>query len=268
MKPELILHNPRYFVGTVALVLVMWVMAPVATVPAGSRGVMTTFGKPAGTALGEGIHWRTPISDTLHIVNVSTVKAEIDGDAASRDLQSVHMKIALNYHVRPEAAVTVFRDLGNDPEGRIIGPAVQEAMKAVAARYTAEELIAKRPDVSSAIIAQLRDRMTRHGLVVDEFSIMNFRFSKSFDEAIEAKTTAEQLKLKADRDLDRIRVEAEQRVAMAQAEAASLRAQKEQITPELLKLREIENQREAIKKWNGQLPQYSGQSAIPFIQVK
>jgi len=254
-------------VGVVALVFV-WALAPIATVPAGHRGVITTFGKPSDQAFSEGIHWRTPISDTMHLVNVSTVKAEVQGDAASRDLQSVHMSIALNYHVKPDAAVTVFRDLGNDPENRIVSPSVQEAMKSVTARYTAEELIAKRADVSSAIVAQLHDRMSRHGLVVDEFSIVNFRFSKSFDEAIEAKTTAEQLKLKADRDLERIRVEAEQRVAMAQAEAASLRAQKEQITPELLKLREIENQREAIKKWNGQLPQYSGQGALPFIQVK
>nr|WP_233177009.1 prohibitin family protein [Ralstonia sp. ASV6] len=257
-----------YAALSVAAILLLWALAPIATVPAGHRGVITTFGKPSDTAYSEGIHWRTPISDTMHLVNVSTMKAEIQGDAASRDLQSVHMTIALNYHVKPEAAVTVFRDLGNDPENRIIAPSVAEAMKSVTARYTAEELIAKRADVSMAIVDQLRDRMTRHGLAVDEFSIINFRFSKSFDEAIEAKTTAEQLKLKADRDLDRIRVEAEQRVAMAQAEAASLRAQKEQITPELLKLREIENQREAIKKWNGQLPQYSGQGALPFIQVK
>ncbi len=263
--------NGKFAVRTVAAVigiLLMWKLAPYATVPAGHRGVITTFGKPSETVYSEGIHWRTPISDSMHVVNVSTVKAEVDGDSASRDLQSVHMKVALNYHVKPEAVVKVFRDLGNDPEGRIIAPAVQEAMKAVVARYTAEELIAKRPDVSTAIVSQLRDRMQRHGLMVDEFSIMNFRFSKSFDEAIEAKTTAEQLKLKADRDLERIKVEAEQRVAMAQAEALSLRAQKEQITPELLKLREIENQREAIKKWNGVLPQYSGQAAVPFLQVR
>lgn len=255
-------------IGVALVLILIFAFRPFATVPPGHRGVITTFGKPSETVYSEGIHWRTPVSDQMHLVNVSTLKAEVDGESASRDLQSVHMKVALNYHARPEAAVTVFRDLGNDPEARIVVPAVQEAMKAVVARYTAEELIAKRSDVSSAIITQLRDRMHRHGLVVDEFSIMNFRFSRSFDEAIEAKTTAEQLKLKADRDLERIRVEAEQRVAMAQAEAASLRVQKEQITPELLKLREIENQREAVRKWNGVLPQFTGQLPLPFLPLK
>ncbi|WBF05259.1 prohibitin family protein [Burkholderia phage CSP3] len=247
--------------------LLLWALAPFATVPAGHRGVITSFGAPSGEVYSEGIHFRLPIRDTMNLVQVATQRADIKGDAASKDLQSVHMEVALNWHIRPEAAVGVFRDLGNDPEGRIVLPAAQEAMKSVVARYTAEELISKRSDVSSAIITHLRDRMQRHGLVVDEFSITNFKFSKSFDEAIEAKTTAEQLKLKADRDLERIKVEAEQQVARAKAEAESLRAQKEQVTPELLRLREVENQREAIKKWNGQLPVYSGGGAVPFINV-
>jgi len=53
--------------------------------------------------------------------------------------------------------------------------------------------------------------MARHGSVIDEFSIVSFNFSKTFDEAIEAKTTAEQLKMKAERDLQRIEVDAQQK---------------------------------------------------------
>lgn len=242
-------------------------LALFATVPAGYRGVITSFGAPGADVLAEGIHFRVPIRDSMHLVEVATQRTPIVGDAASKDLQSVHMEVSLNWHTKPEAAVTVFRDLGNEPEARIVTPAAQEAMKSVVARYTAEELISKRSDVSAAIVAHLRDRMQRHGLVVDEFSITNFKFSKSFDEAIEAKTTAEQLKLKADRDLERIRVEAEQQVARAKAEADSLRSQKEQVTPELLRLREVENQREAIKKWDGKLPTYSGGGAIPFLNL-
>jgi regulator of protease activity HflC (stomatin/prohibitin superfamily) len=163
--------------------------------------------------------------------------------------------------------VSVFRDLGNEPGQRIIIPSVQEAVKAVTARFTAEELIARRTDVRDQIIAQLRERLGRHGIMVDEFSIVNFNFSKSFNDAIEAKTTAEQLKLKAERDLQRIEVEARQRVAQAKAEAESLAVQRQQVTPELIRLREMENQRQAIEKWDGKLPNVAG-GAIPFINVK
>ncbi|MGZ5201065.1 MAG: prohibitin family protein [Telluria sp.] len=256
----------KLFIGAVVLLL-LWALTPFATVPAGFRGVMTTFGNPSDQVLTEGIHFRVPLAQKLNLVNVSIQKGEGDGDAASRDLQTVHTRIALNYHVKPDAAVSVFRDLGNEPGTRIIIPSVQEAVKAVTAHFTAEELIAKRTDVRDEIVTQLRERLARHGIVVDEFSIVNFNFSHSFNEAIEAKTTAEQLKLKAERDLQRIEVEAKQRVVQAKAEAESLAVQRQQITPELIQLRQMENQRMAIEKWDGKLPNVSG-GAVPFINVK
>ncbi|CAH0298860.1 hypothetical protein SRABI118_04325 [Massilia sp. Bi118] len=257
---------PLKVIGIVVALILVVSLAPFGTVPAGHRGVMTTFGSPSSEVLSEGIHFRIPLAQKLNLVNVSIQKGEGDGDAASRDLQIVHTRVALNYHVQPSAAVTVFRDLGNEPGTRIIIPSVQEAVKAVTARFTAEELIAKRTDVRDQIVAQLRERLGRHGIVVDEFSIVNFNFSRSFNEAIEAKTTAEQLKLKAERDLLRIEVEAKQRVAQARAEAESLAIQRQQVTPELIRLREMENQRHAIDKWDGKLPNVSG-GAIPFINV-
>ncbi len=259
-----ILPNAALVAG---ILLLIWLIAPFSSVPAGHRGVMTTFGSPSNEVLSEGLHFRIPFAQTLNLVNVSIQKGEGDGDAASRDLQTVHTKIALNYHVKPEAAVSVFRDLGNQPGERIIIPAVQEAVKAVTARFTAEELIAKRTDVRDQIVAQLRERLARHGIVVDEFSIVNFNFSKSFNDAIEAKTTAEQLKLKAERDLQRIEVEAKQKITQAKAEAEALAAQRQQVTTELIRLREIENQRLAIEKWDGRLPNVSG-GAVPFVNVK
>lgn len=258
---------PFKVVAALVVVVLLFALAPFGTVPAGHRGVITTFGSPSSEVLSEGIHFRIPVAQKLNLVNVSIQKGEGEGDAASRDLQTVHTRVALNYHIKPEGAVSVFRDLGNQPGERIIIPAVQEAVKAVTARFTAEELIAKRTDVRDQIITQLRERLARHSVVVDEFSIVNFNFSRSFNDAIEAKTTAEQLKLKAERDLQRIEVEAKQRVAQAKAEAESLAVQRQQVTPELIRLREMENQRMAIDKWDGKLPNMSG-GATPFINVK
>jgi hypothetical protein len=65
----------------------------------------------------------------------------------------------------------------------------------------------------------------------------------------------------------RIEVEAKQRVAQARAEAESLSIQRQQVTAELIRLREMENQRIAIEKWDGKLPNMSG-GAVPFINVK
>jgi regulator of protease activity HflC (stomatin/prohibitin superfamily) len=256
----------------VAIVVVLglaWLLAPVAIVPTGYRGVMTTFGRAADEALDPGIHPRVPLASTLHLMDVRIQKGEADGDAASKDLQQVHTHIAINYHLDPLHAVSAFRDIGPTTEvaaDRIIVPAVQESVKAVTARFTAEELITRRTEVRDEIGGLLREKMTRHGLLLDEFAIVNFQFSKSFAEAIEAKVKAEQDKLKAERDLQRIEVEAQQKIASAKAEAEALSLQKAQVTPELLNLRRVENEREAIRKWDGRLPTTTG-GAVPFIHL-
>lgn len=252
-------------VGVLLLLFIIW---PFASVPASSRGVITTFGKPDEEISMPGIHIVWPIAQSMNLVNVSVQKSEDQGEAASKDLQTVHTTITLNYHVKPDNVIPVYVNLGNDPETRIVQPSVQEAVKAVTARFTAEELIGKREEVRNQIISDLTARMERHGLIIDEFSITNFNFSDTFNEAIEAKTTAEQTKLKADIDLKRIRVEAEQTVVQAQAQADALKAQKQEITPDLIRLREVENQTAAIEKWDGALPTYvTSGAALPFINA-
>lgn len=252
----------------VALIILFLMLNPFVVINAGHRGVKTTFGKVEHVVFEEGLHFRIPIMQQVKEINVQIQKAEGDGDAASRDLQQVHTKIALNYHLIPSRVAETYQLIGDlDSVGdRIIIPAVQEAFKATTAKYTAEELISKRPEVRDQISQFMKDRLLRHGIAIDEFSIVNFRFSESFNQAIEGKTTADQLKLKAERDLERIKVEAEQKIASAKAEAESLRLQKQEITPDLLKLREIENQRLALEKWNGQLPQVTG-GTIPMINL-
>jgi len=256
-------------VQVVVVLAVLWALAPYGIVPAGSRGVMTTFGKPADEVLDEGIHWRFPLAQRIHLLETRVQKSEGEGDAASKDLQAVHTRVAINYHLEPHQVAQAFRSIGTTTDviaDRIILPAAQESMKAVTARFTAEELITRRTDVREGIASLLREKMQRHGLVLDEFAIINFRFSDSFSKAIEAKVGAEQDKLRAERDLLRIRVEAEQKVTQAKAEAESLALQRAQVTPELLKLREIENQRAAISKWNGVLPTTTyGQ--VPLIGI-
>lgn len=250
-------------------IVVLSIINPIVIISAGERGVMTTFGKPDEQVFDPGIHFRIPLAQTMHLMDVRLQKGEGEGDAASKDLQSVHTRIAINYHLNPTQVVNVFKGIGPSTDiaaDRIIIPAAQEAVKAVTARFTAEELISRRTEVRDAIGALLREKMQRHGLVLDEFAIVNFAFSRSFAEAIEAKVKAEQEKLKAERDLQRIEVEAKQKVASAKAEADALALQRQQVTAELIQLRKMENEREAIRKWDGKLPQVTG-GTVPFIQV-
>ena len=231
----------------------------------GQRGIVLNFGAVQQQVLEEGLHLRIPVMQEIELMDVKLQKAETDAAAASQDLQDVSSRVALNYHVVPDKANIVYQKIGLQFKERIIDPAILEVVKAVTAKYTAEELITKRPAVSDAMRTALMDRLIVNNIAVDAFSIVTFSFSKIFTEAIESKQTAEQLALKAKRDLDRIKIEAEQKITAARAEAESLRLQRTNISPDLIELRKIEANMKAIEKWDGVLPQVTGGGAIPMI---
>lgn len=250
-----------------AILLVIIILRPWVQVGAGERGVVLNFGAVQNKVLDEGIHFRIPLMQQISRMDVKVQKVVTDAASASSDLQDVTLSVALNYHIVPDKANVVYQTIGLEFKERIIDPAVQEVTKAVSARYSAEELITKRPAVSAAMKESLTEKLIASNIAVDAVSIVTFSFSKVFMDAIEAKQTAEQHALKAKRDLDRIRIEAEQKIAAATAEAEALRLQKVNISPDLIELRKIEANLKAIEKWNGVLPQVTGNGAVPFIGI-
>jgi prohibitin 2 len=258
------------WIGLLVLLVVAFVLLnPVSIVQSGTRGVLTTFGKVDPVPLDEGIHFVMPMISRVHMIDVRLQKSEGKGVAASRDLQQVQIAAALNWRLDPALVADIFQKIGNEDAvaSRVIEPAAQEATKAVSAQYTAEELVTKRIEVSQKIRDALEQRLRRHGVIVDNLAAVNYDFSQVFDKAIEAKVEAEQKKLTAERDLERIKVEAEQALAKARGEAEALKAKRLEITPDLLRLKQLENEGDAIKKWDGKLPQVTG-GATPFVQIK
>jgi regulator of protease activity HflC (stomatin/prohibitin superfamily) len=250
--------------GLAAVAALALVVQSVVIVPPGHRGVVVSLGKVAPQAWGEGLHLRVPLAQQVELMNVQIQKGEGGDSAASRDLQHVKVTVAINWRVEPSLTPQIYQQVGQlDAVGeRLILPAVHEAVKAVVAQFTAEELVTRRTEVRERIREQLAPRLQVHGIVIDSFAITGFSFSKEFEAAIEDKSRAEQQRLKAERDLERIRVEAEQALTRAraeaealtvkrQAEAAAMRAQRAEITPELL-------QWETVRRWDGKLPEVVG----------
>lgn len=248
-----------------AIVFILIFLRPWVQVGPGQRGVVLNFGAVQSQVMDEGLHLLIPVMQKVVLVDVKVQKVETDAAAASADLQDISTRVALNYHIVQDKANIVYQNIGVQFGERIIDPAIQEVVKAVTAKYTAEELITKRAIVGEAMRLALAERLIVNNIAVDAFSIMTFSFSKVFTEAIESKQTAEQLALKAKRDLDRIKIEAEQKITAAKAEAESLRLQRANISIDLIELRKIEANMKAIEKWNGILPQVTGGGSIPLI---
>ncbi len=242
-------------------------------ISAGERGVLMDFGKVrVDTILTPGLKWVIPFYNTVAKMDVQTQIYEAEATAASKDLQDAKTKIALNYHLSPEAVNILYRDVGRDYQTRLIVPAIQEVVKASTAKFNAEELITRRETVKDTIQSGLSERLTTRGIVVEQISITDFAFSPVFAQAIEQKVTAQQLALKAERDLVRIRTEAQQKVASAEGEKQSTiliaegKAREIEIIQQQLKISPDYTAYLAVRTWNGILPQVTGQN-VPFISI-
>nr|WP_246027946.1 MULTISPECIES: prohibitin family protein [Paenibacillus] len=255
-------------IGIVGILLLLLIgFNSFATVQYGHVGLYKTFGKLNDSVLEPGIHLKIPFIQTVIQVNTQVTKAETDSTASSKDLQPVSTHVAVNFSVNKASAFNLMNNVGANYDSVIISPAVQEIVKEVTARYPAEELISKRDVVANEISTLLTQRLAKYDLLVKEINIVNFKFSDAFNQSIEAKQVAQQQALKAENDLKRIQIEAKQKIAQAEAEAEALKLKKQEVTPELVQLKQIEVQEKALEKWDGRLPSVTG-GATPFLDVQ
>jgi len=260
-RKGLVSSNVVRLIVAAVVILLLFVFSPFGTIGAGERGVRLRFDAVTGRTIDPGLYFRIPFIERVQTLDVKTQKEEMEAAAASKDLQTVSIKVALNYNIDPAQVARIYQEVGPDYKSRIIDPAMQEGVKASTAKFTAEELITKREAVREDTKAQLKARLQVSGIIVTEFNITNFNFSKVFNDAIEAKVTAEQQALAAKNKLEQIKFEAEQRIAEAKgkAEAMTVESNALRSNPMILELR-------ALEKWNGILPQVTG-SATPFITL-
>lgn len=238
-------------VALVALIAIF----PFTTVSVGERVIVLRNGA-VSRVLSEGIHFITPLFESTVTMDVTTQLEEVAAQAASKDLQTVTAKIAVNYQLSEASLVDIYSQYRTEVQTRVIAPAVQEAVKAATAKYTAEELITKRELVRGDIVQNLTAKLTPAHIAVANISITDLDFSPQFNAAIESKVKAEQDALTQKNLLAKVQYEAEQRIATARAEAESIRLQSDAANNEkYVALKRIEVQLETAKKWNGVLPQ-------------
>jgi regulator of protease activity HflC (stomatin/prohibitin superfamily) len=233
----------------VLLLLLLVISSFFVIIDAGQRGVLLRFGEVQEQVLAEGIHTVIPLVDTVHKLSVRIQSQEISAEASSKDLQDVFTDVALNWHILPEEANLIFQEIGDQTAAveRIINPAVEEGLKAVIAKYTAEEIITRRSEVKANVDEALTTRLSVYHIVVDDISLVHVHFSERFREAVEAKQVAEQEVKRAEFIAIKAIREAEAKLNLARGEAAANQLLQGTLTPDLL-------QRQALERWNGNLP--------------
>jgi prohibitin 2 len=265
---------------------------PFYSVPTGSRGVVTQFGKIIGIE-GEGLAVLPPWQK-LYNFNIRAEKAEIENaEGSTSDTQPVKVSLTVRYSIATDRVAEVFEKYSHDGDlSSYVQTATQEVFKAVTAKYNAPDLITQRAKVSNDIYGALQSKLKLYGANVINIDMRNFAFSPSYMQAINDKATQEQLRLAADNKLKTVESEQKQKVAIAEAEANALKAKADgeayaNLTiakaqadslkvqndalaknKDVLELRRIEVEKIKAEKWNGALPvNMYGSAPIPFLNV-
>lgn len=227
--------------------------------PGSSVGIILTNGKPSPELLEPGLNFKVPYFQQIVIKDLRMQKTTISTGSASSDKQSVQTVVSAMWHPEKSATYRLYTAIGDDIANKLVQPNLIESIKSVTTRYKAEELLTKRQIVRDEIVNTLQTKIKSYGIVIDELAVEDLSFSEEYTDAIEATTTAQQLRIKAQEDLERIRIEGEQKVVQAKADAEAARLRAQTVTDRVL-------MDKAIEKWDGVLPLSTG-GAMPFLDL-
>ena len=270
-----------HIIGSVIGLIVAIILAfsMIKTVPTGYTGILTTFGKVEPNTVSAGVHVIAPWQKIVKLDN-RTQKVSVETDTFSKDIQQVKVSLAVNFCIDQATAQELYKTVGVNYYESIVLPRILENVKAVVAEYSAENLVAKRGELSDEILTRLTDDAAAYGINIISISVEDIDFTDEFTDAVERKQVASQNKLaaeteqaqktmeeqaaadravisaKAKAEQDVIAANAELEVTKIQAEAALYAGEKEaemnkriaeSLTPNLVKYY-------YIKQWEGVLP--------------
>ena len=270
-------HMIGSFVALIVAIILAFSM--IKTVPTGYTGILTTFGKVEPNTVSAGVHVIAPWQKIVKLDN-RTQKVSVETDTFSKDIQQVKVSLAVNFCIDQTTAQELYKTVGVNYYESVVLPRILENVKAVVAEYSAENLVAKRGELSDEILTRLTDDAAAYGINIISISVEDIDFTDEFTDAVERKQVATQNKLaaeteqaqktmeeqaaadravisaKAKAEQDVIAANAELEVTKIQAEAALYAGEKEaemnkriaeSLTPNLVKYY-------YIKQWEGVLP--------------
>lgn len=234
------------------------------TVETGHRGVQVRFGQVDEKlgSLPEGLYTYNPFTTSIIELDTRVLKKDGKANTYTRDIQQANITYVINYHLNPNAAHVVYREVGKNWDNVLVPQAVEGVMKQVVGTYDAVDLIDKRGEATAAIQKAITLSLQQKNVIVDRFEMVNIQYQQAFEHSVEQKMIAVQDAIREKNKTVQVMEEAKQTVERAKAEAESMRirANALQSNPKLVEY-------EAVQKWDGKLPQYQFGNSTPFINL-
>ncbi|HEY4381802.1 MAG TPA: SPFH domain-containing protein [Acidobacteriaceae bacterium] len=189
----------------------------------------------------------------------------------SKEGMEIYSDVSLSYSIEPRRVPDFYvkyrvNDLDLFTHG-ILRDVVRNSLNEVASTYNVEQIYGEqKTEFINKVQTIVQQKMEPVGVTIQQFGFIGApRVPTVIAEAITSKAQAIQDAERARNELAKTQAEAAKQIAAAdgdakssvtraQGEAEANRIRQSSLTPQLLELRKIENQKELIDRWNGQLP--------------
>lgn len=266
-------------------------VAACSTVPAGNVGVKVyLLGGSKGVdseELGVGRYW-IGWNEELYLFptfmqNYVWTKDPAEGSPndesisfQTADGMTANADIGISYSIDPTKVTEIFQKYRRGVDeitDTFLRNMVRDALVKQASNKNIEFVYgAGKADLIAAVQKDVADQVAPIGIKIDKiYWIGDIRLPQTVIDSINAKNVATQkaqqrqnevaqAKAEADKRIEEARGEAESILRVAEAQAKANKVLAESLTFEFV-------QYQAITKWNGELPKFTGSTAVPFIDV-
>lgn len=227
-------------------------------VPVGYVGVRINILSGETESYQKGTYAKIPIVHKVATYDVKTQRQEFKANSASKDLQTVHASIVVNFRPEYTKVNDIHANIGSDYQWKVIDPAVQEAAKAAISKLPVEMVVVERENLRASIEERLAEKLAAYNIIIENVNITNIDFTAEFNRVVEEKQIEEQKVKKAEYQRLQAEEEKKRQILLAEAEAQKQQLLKQSTSKEVIGLKWIE-------KWDGRLPQYmmgDGQNVI------
>lgn len=247
-------------------------------VPTGYTGVRTTFGLIDQESCMPGFNLVAPFAQNISLVNNKQQDIRFSEQiwSETKEQTVVYMEnVTVTYQIVPESSAWIYANVENWVEELVDIDIVSSALKSASRELTAD-VVTDRGVIEVAARERLQnaldDKYGENRVIIKAVIINNMDFDESYNQAIAKKSEAIQQQQEQailnQTDIDKAKAEAEAERQRAQGAAdaeliqAEAKAEANRIISESIS--DATQRQDAIDKWNGELPKYTGGGDVSF----
>lgn len=284
------------FLGTVAIGVGLVIGAiglatSITVIDPGYRGVVyNRNGGVDNETVGQGWNLVSPLKRVIpypvstETASYSASSEEADGEFQSaplilgtKDGKTVKVDMQLFYHMNPDKLGNVFNKFRGKQANEIaygyMRQNTQRIVNDISSKYTIVDLVGEeKPKFNAEVFAALTTFFEEDGIIIEEAGLGRVEPDRATQERIQAVADAQYRQKQAEYEKQVAEVEAEKKRVEAQGEADALKIRADSEAYYNSKIAESTSDKvvklEAIKKWDGVLPQYQLGESSPLLNIK